>query len=94
MFRRIDLDNPDAPALDLNACASEVIRWVRGPDAEGKTRADLADLLEAEHVELRREGLLRMPVEGVEARHPNSVPPGAPGRQPGRIAAPRPGRSS
>jgi hypothetical protein len=31
---------------------------VRGPDDEGKTRPDLADLLEAERVEMRREGLL------------------------------------
>ena len=57
-IREIDQADLDAPALDLDACASEVIRWVRGPDAEGKTCPDLADLLEAERVELRREGLL------------------------------------
>jgi hypothetical protein len=72
----------EAPALDLDAYAAEVIRWVRGPTPEDKVRPDLADLLEAERVEMRREGLLRMPGEGVEARHPNSVPPGVPGRQP------------
>jgi hypothetical protein len=33
---------------DLDPYAGEVLRWVRGPDAEGKVRPDLADLLEAE----------------------------------------------
>jgi hypothetical protein len=63
-FRRIDRDNPDAPALDLDAYCREVIRWVRGPDADDKIRPDLADLLDAERAELRREGLLRPPRRG------------------------------
>jgi hypothetical protein len=46
-FPRIDQAD-DLPALDLDAACRELIRWVRGPDAEGKTRPDLADLLEAE----------------------------------------------
>jgi hypothetical protein len=59
-FRRIDQD-ADAPTLDLDAYEQEVIRWLRGPDPDDKIRPDLADLLEAERVELRREGPLQPP---------------------------------
>ena len=56
-IREIDQADLDAPALDLDAYAGEVIRWVRWPDAEGKMRPDVTDLREAERVELRREAL-------------------------------------
>ena len=45
-----------APGPEVRA----TIRWVRGPDAENKAPHDLANLLEAELDELRREGL-RLP---------------------------------
>ena len=54
-FRRIDQAD-DLPALDLDAYAGEVIRWVRGPEPDDKVRPDLADLLEAGRVEMRRKG--------------------------------------
>jgi hypothetical protein len=60
-FRGIDRDNPDAPALDLDASCAEVIDWVRGADAENKVRPDLADLLAAELKEPKCNGLLIWP---------------------------------
>jgi hypothetical protein len=59
-FRRIDQAD-DLPALDLDAYAGEVIRWVRGPEPDDKVRPDLADLLEAGRVEMRRKGGLQPP---------------------------------
>jgi hypothetical protein len=61
-FRNAERDNADAPAPDdLDAYCGLAVAWVRGPCAEVKTRPDLADLLEAERAELRREGLLQLP---------------------------------
>jgi hypothetical protein len=64
-FRDADRDNPDAPAPDdLDAYCGLVVAWVRGPCAGGKTRPDLAELLEAERVEMGWEELLRLPGPG------------------------------
>ena len=70
-IREIDQADLDAPALDLDAYAGEVIRWVRWPDAEGKMRPDVTDLREAERVELRREALQ----PPGRARRPAASPP-------------------
>jgi hypothetical protein len=60
-LRDADRENPHAPAPDdLNAYCEQVVAWVRGPDAEGKVRPDMADLLEAELNEPGREGV-RLP---------------------------------